>query len=833
MAAVANGADAVYLGGKMFSARASAGNFDRAELVQALQYAHLRGVKVYVTVNTLLAAEELPEALEFLYFLQQNGADAALVQDLGLIRLARQNLPELPLYASTQMTVHNLATALFLRDCGIERLVLAREMSLAGIEAIVRAGGVETEIFVHGALCFCYSGQCLLSSLIGGRSGNRGRCAQPCRLPYTLVDQQGNNLAEPQIIGAHLLSPRDLNLARHLPALCQAGITSLKIEGRMKRPEYVATVVRVYRTLLDRLAAGGGADLVRPEEARDLEQIFNRDFTAGYLYQNPGRQLMSYKRPNNRGLFLGRVKGFDKTSRLAELQLEQPLRKGDGLEVWITQRGRAAGKVGLFYRGNRPVTEAAAGETIRLELPGRVFVGDRVFKTHDSLLVQKARVTYAAGRENKKIPLRFTASVTPGEPFRLSVADAAGNTATATGKTLGQPALKTPLTEEFLRRQLGRLGNTPFTLEELRCHLPEPVITPVGEINEVRRQALAALAQRRIDAARPCAPVSPAEWRRRWGERHNPQLKTPPTAGPGLNPPPVPSLSVMAHELAAVEAAVREGAGLIYFGGEQYRFQPAITPEIIRKAAQICRAAGAKLILSAPRVLPDREMDWFTGLIEAVGADYLDGIMATNLGQLQRWPETLALPIYSDISLSVFNQEAAAFLREAGVVQVTLSPELTLAQISSLGQMAPVATEVLVHGAVPVMVSEHCPPGSVLGGPEGCGQPCLDRQYALQDRKQYLFPLAMDQFCRMHLFNAKELCLLDDLAALAAAGVAALRVEARAATPSSVSATVKAYRAVLNQLPNSPDPTWLAATKANLAQFSPTGFTKGHLYRGV
>ena len=832
-AATAGGADAVYLGGKLFSARASAGNFDRQELELALRYAHVRGVKVYVTVNTLLSDEELPEALNFLYDLQQIGADAVIVQDLGLIRLARQSLPELPLFASTQMTVHNRATALFLSGCGVKRLVLARETPLAGIRDIVRLGDIETEIFVHGALCFCYSGQCLMSSMIGGRSGNRGRCAQPCRLRYALLAEDGASLSDPKIIGEHLLSPRDLNLSQHLPELCKAGITSLKIEGRLKRPEYVATVVRIYRDLLDRIADGAGEYTVYPEETRDLEQIFNRGFTAGYLFQNPGRELMSYKRPNNRGIFLGRIRGFHKDSQMAEMLLEQPLRKGDGVEVWLTQRGRAAGKVNRIYRGGRLVDQAAAGEIILLDLPGRVFPGDRVFKTHDSLLIQKARETYAPGKEHKKIPLTFRASVSPGEPFRLKVTDPSGNTAEAVAKTPGQIADKSPLTEDFLRRQLGRLGNTPFTIGELFCHLPEPVITPVREINEARRQALESLEEQRTVAARHTEPVAWAEFQQRLA---SPSFVKPNDANAGIIRPAkslkAPYLSVAVTDLPSLEAAVAGGADIVYFGGDCYRSKETIALPTIQTAGEICRAAGTKLALSTPRIMQDREMDWFFSLLEDAGA-YIDGVLAANLGQLKQLTELYDILVYGDISLNVFNRESAIFLLEAGIDQVTLSPELTLEQISRLSPALPVAAEVLVHGMIPVMVSEHCPPGSVLGGPGDCGRPCAGKKFGLKDRKDIVFPLEMDQFCRMQLFNSRDLCLIDDIAPIAATGVATLRIEARPASPQYVGATVKAYRAALNQLPANPDPRWLAETKARLAKHSPAGFTKGHYYRGV
>ncbi|MFZ5647205.1 MAG: peptidase U32 family protein, partial [Bacillota bacterium] len=307
-AAVENGADAVYLGGKMFNARQSADNFDNDDLKRAVEYAHLRGVKIYVTVNTLIADGEMEDALEFLFALHNTGADAAIIQDAGLASLARKTIPELQLHASTQMTAHNSPGVMSLLEQGFSRVVLARELSLKEISEIKKTTGADLEVFIHGALCIAYSGQCLLSSMIGGRSGNRGRCAQPCRMQYVLTDGAGSPLVNPAEAGEYLLSPRDLNISAHIPDLISAGINSFKIEGRMKRPEYVATVVRVYRSLIDR-ALSGDPYFVEEKQESDLAQIFNRDFTTGYFFGGQGRDMMSYKRPNNRGVRLGRVKG--------------------------------------------------------------------------------------------------------------------------------------------------------------------------------------------------------------------------------------------------------------------------------------------------------------------------------------------------------------------------------------------------------------------------------------------------------------------------------------------------------------------------------------------
>ena len=297
-AAVEAGADAVYLAGEKFGARAYAENFAGEKLLEAVEFAHLRGVAIHVTVNTIIADSELDEFAEYLKFLRRANVDALLVQDLGAALLTKKFAPEIPLHASTQMTIHNSAGVRALAELGFSRAVLSRELTLDEIKKICRESPIETEIFIHGALCVCWSGQCLMSSLIGGRSGNRGRCAQPCRLPYELVDDAGKNLLSSA--GKYLLSPKDLNTLELLPELIETGVTSLKIEGRMKRPEYVATVVKVYRDALDK-------NFSTPEDKRKLAQIFNRDFTTAYLEKNPGKNLISDMKPNNRGVLIGRV----------------------------------------------------------------------------------------------------------------------------------------------------------------------------------------------------------------------------------------------------------------------------------------------------------------------------------------------------------------------------------------------------------------------------------------------------------------------------------------------------------------------------------------------
>jgi putative protease len=837
VAAVENGADAVYLGGTLFSARASAGNFNNEEIERAVYFAHVRGVKIYVTVNILLDQQELLQAVRFLHFLQGCGVDAVIVQDLGLAGLAQKVIPELPVHASTQMTIHNLPAARLLKENGIDRVVLARELPLTEIREIVRQSGLEVEVFVHGALCVCYSGQCLMSSLIGGRSGNRGRCAQPCRLKYTLVDNTGRPLADPQQTGEYLLSPRDLNMSAHLPDLAGAGITALKIEGRMKRPEYVATVVRIYRRLLDRAVSGGDFS-VEPEEARQLAQIFNRDFTTGYFYNRPGREMMSWKRPNNRGVRLGRVKGFNRQSRLAEVQLESPLRVGDGIEVWVSDGGRAVGKVNRIMLGGKSVERAPAKAVVQLDINGRVFPGDRVFKTHDADLIEQARASFTSPKEAKKIPLAFTVTARLGEPLHIEVRDPVGFTGEAYTASPAAEAINRPLTFDYLKKQLDRLGNTPFALGSLDCRLEGRVMAPVSELNEARREALAQLESRRAAGAKSRA-VPEEIFNSRLSQALDRNLTAGRTPDSGV------FLSVTVGDLPSLRAAVKAGAKEVHFGGEQFKSKPVLSLADIYEGSETCRKSGVAFILASPRIMREQELQDFCRLLEGA-PDSLDGLLTGNMGLIRKAGEITGAPVFADFPLHVFNHEAAIFLKKAGVKRITLSPELTLEQIRRLVPLLPLPAEAIVHGTLPLMVSEYCAPGSLLGDTDKKGSRgtvlllpdqkdctvCRGKSCGLKDRKGVVFPVETDRQCRMHIFNSRDLCLIEDLAAIRSSGVSVLRIEAGRQGPDYVRDVVKSYQTAL-ALPLSKIEEATAGFKDIMQKYSPAGFTKGHYYRGV
>ncbi len=838
-AAVENGADAVYLGGKSFNARAGAANFDLEQLRQVVRYAHERQVKVYVTVNILIADSEFPELVDYLFDLYEIGMDAVILQDLGVAALLQRVLPEIERHASTQMTINNSWGVKYLEQMGFRRVVLARETSARAMREIAAGTPVEIEVFGHGALCICYSGQCLMSSFIGGRSGNRGTCAQPCRMTYQLMDKRKQDLLAEANYGEHLLSPRDLNLVDHLAELQANGVVSLKVEGRMKRPEYVATVIRIYRQALDRLYGRNGpvADrswLISPEERQELTQIFNRDFTEGYLYSHPGAGLMSFGRPNNRGTRLGRIV---KTERgRFQLKLEACLNLEDGIEVW-TGRGREGLTVErLWDFQGKPVAGGRPGDTVQVEFSGAVKAGDRVFKTHDAALMEKARQSFQEGREQRKRPLAMVLSGRTGEKLRLAVQDGERRI-TVDSLNDAQPAQTRPLTAEFVTRQLSRLGTTPFWLERLELNLEGEIMVPVSDLNDMRRRAVEELL---TEVERPRLERATFIKRVQVWREELVQLRHALRSNYGQSP----RLTVAISDPAAVRPAIERGAERLLIGGEHWRSRSAFSLADIRLAMEQCREKRLECVWRLPRVFNQAQgTALHKELAYALSWPDRPTVMIGNLGAL----EILRLldpawPFEVDYSLNVFNESSLAHLLAQGAHTVTLSPELKEEQIRVLARWPGV--EMMVFGDLEMMVSEYCPVGATMGDKKGdhCQHPCLKDKYYLRDRMNFDFPIETDQECRMHLFNVKRLNLLNELDQITAMGINSVRLQLIRETPLEVGQIVGVFAEAWKQVCGQARPHKAGREQGRtpgedgrqiLTGLFGDGFTKGHFFRGI
>ena len=460
-AAIHNGADAVYIGGKDFGARKFADNFTEKEIIEAINYAHLYDTKVYVTVNTIIYENETEEFIKYLKFLYLNGGDAVIMQDIGMISLARKLIPELEIHASTQTHNCNDNTLKLFKKLGVTRVVLARELSLDEINNLQT--DLEKEIFIHGALCICYSGCCLFSSLNGGRSGNRGKCAGPCRLPYTLI----KNDKPIETKGLYLLSPKELNTTKQIQKILDTNVQSLKIEGRMKSPEYVGFITKMYRELID--------NNTTQNTEKSLKKLFNRDFTEGHLFNNKNYDLMNITSPNHIGIEIGKVLKIDKKIKI---KLTDDLAQNDGIRFKESKKGLIVNK--LYNEKGLLINNAKKGDIIFLDNKINIKSLDTVLKTTDYNLINELK-----SYEEKKIPIDFKITAKEKQNIEITISDNKYKI-TEIGNKI-QTSITSPITKENIIKQISKLGNTPFILKNIDIDMDNNIFIPLKELNELRR----------------------------------------------------------------------------------------------------------------------------------------------------------------------------------------------------------------------------------------------------------------------------------------------------------------------------------------------------------
>ena len=738
-AAVEAGADAVYLAGEKFGARAYAENFAGDNLLRAVDFAHLRGVKVHVAVNTLIADKELDDFANYIKFLRRAHVDALLVQDLGAAAVAKSIAPEIPLHASTQMTVHNSEGVKALADFGFSRVVLSRELSLREIESVCRAATIETEIFVHGSLCICWSGQCLMSSLIGGRSGNRGRCSQPCRLPYKIFVATKKKFLD--IAGDFPLSAKDISQLEVIWKTARTGVTSFKIEGRMKSPEYVAAVVKVYRNALD---TNRSSDVDR----RILASFFSRGFTHAFLVRNPGKNLISIAKPNNRGVAVGRVSAVNTHS--VTIKLTGDIAKGDQLEFWVKVGGRVSCSVNEFVLNGDLCT-------INASLRG-VHVHDRVFKVFDANLTAWARMFFT-GKPVRKIPVNAHVTGFIGEPVTLTLTDSVGNISTARTNFIAERAKNRPLTSDTIQKHIARMGNSVFALHNFSADIDQNLMIPVSALNDIRRRAVEPLKTLRLNMfARENLPATPIK----------------------IFPP----CSVQATKIVAHVDSKQNLIAALDAGADEI-----LAPNI--DFAVITHRRGKFFALATPRIIRE---DHFHSLNNILSAD-ADAVYVHNIATLRFLKNSAAAAqIRTDFSLHVFNRATINFLCGQGVAGVTLSPELNLAQVKALAKNSPLPVECIVHGRQELMISAYCVLGSFLGDVDkkNCPHVCRTGKFLLRDRLGEFFPIVCDEFCQMHILNSKTLSMIEHRTEFD--GVARIRVDCRFLSAEETARVIRAYK---------------------------------------
>lgn len=813
-AAIENGADAVYLGGKNFSARQSAENFSDQEIARAVEYAHGKNRKVYVTINTLIDHEEFGACLDYAWKLHVMGVDAVIVQDVGLMRALTQVLPELRLHASTQMTIHNAEGVKFLEKQGIKRVVLAREMTLAEIQKIKsQVHAAEIEVFVHGALCFSYSGQCLFSSMVGGRSGNRGRCAQPCRLPYDLYSLDTQAPINTADKGRYLLSPSDLCLIDYLPELRDIGVNSLKIEGRMKRAEYTAVVTRAYREVLDIMKAEPAFRPARQVRER-LLQIFNRSFSSGYFVFDRNEYLSS-KRPNNRGVYTGRVISQDK-DLIASVRLSQRISLGDGLEIWVKKGKNPSFIVKGMKVNGLPAASAEAGETAEFKLDRIVSPHDRVFKTHDQELVSEAMGSIK-NAEAAEVQVDIKAILTPGQPLQLILNDERGHQIIEYGQVNARVAENKPLEEAVIRSKIERLGNTPFYLGSFECQIDGDLIIPFSDINETRRRAVERLKELRLNIQRPSSQARDSFRQRKacFFTLDKPGKQA-----------DKPELTIAVSGLDQAYAAAKSGVDTLYLDLAGIGQKERISIDQLLAIKDYSARHGCRFIPALPRIQKPSELRVWEGL-KAAGFDTL---MTPNIGSLY-WAQKREIKIRADYSFNIFNPYSLRFMLQQGSERVCLSPELNFNRLKNMGSLR--QAELMVHGDVILMTSQYCMLQGILRDESGsCPGLCRRDRYGIRDDKGYIFPVDTDTSCRFYVFNSRTLCMIDDLDKIIGLGVGGLRIEARHAQEQEVVQLLGMYRQALEEIgaDSSRPPSWY---REELERKAAAPLTRGHYYRGV
>jgi putative protease len=748
-AAVANGANAVYFGLPKFNARLRAHNFTLEELPEVMDYLHERNVRGYITFNTLIFTDELAEAAVQLEAIAAARADAIIVQDLGLVRLAQYLVPELELHASTQMTITSPEGLELMRQTGISRAVVARELSLRELDRF-KAVDVPIETFVHGALCVAYSGQCLTSESLGQRSANRGECAQACRLPYDLVvDGQKHELGDKR----YLLSPQDLAGLEEIPELIGLGVRAFKIEGRLKSPEYVAAVTKVYRQAIDRVVAPGAPGAVSAADRYALEMTFSRGLFTGWLHGVNHQQLVDGRFGKKRGAYVGEVTVVGRN--YVEVRTRIPVRPGDGLvfasggDTEQEEGGRVYEVEGSrFWFGNDQINFS------------RVTVGDRVWKTDDPALNKALRQTFARDLQKSTFPVSMMATGESGSPLRLKVVCGAEEIEVESEQRL-QPARSAPLTAASVRELLGRLGGTRFHPETIDVTLDGALFMTAGAINQLRREAIQTLSTKVSQSVggKPVIPDVPKPAKIEW------PLKLVDSTADSTSA--LPELVVLCRTLPQLEAALSLGIRTVYVDFEDIRRYP--------EAIEIADSRTG-LFLATPRIQKPGEQGFFRLIENARPA----GVLIRNLGAIAYF-RGKGFRLRGDFSLNVANPLTGAFLIEQGLERLTVSYDLTFEQILALLAYSPGDRyELTLHQHMPMFHMEHCVFAAFLSNGTdytNCGRPCDRHRVEVRDRVGLTHLVKADVGCRNTVFNARAQTGAQYFLRLHKAGLQYFRIE--------------------------------------------------------
>lgn len=739
-AAVQNGANAVYFGGQLFNARYSAKNFDKDGIREAVNYAKSRNVKINFTLNILLKNNEFDDAIDVVKYIYELGVDAVIVDDLGFAKYIIDNFPGMEVHGSTQMTIHNLDGAIALKNLGYSRVVLARESTLSDIDYICRNANIDIEAFVHGALCISYSGQCLFSSAIGGRSGNRGRCAQPCRMYYNMLETS-DNVSYKNIGKGFLISPRDLCGLDFIPDLIKAGVKSFKLEGRMKTPEYVAIVTRIYRKYID-LALSDNEYVVDKNDLHDLMLAFNRGgFSKGCLGGDDNHDYVFEEKPSNQGLYIGNISKIDKKNGLISLKTNEPLNIGD---TFLVQQEDHKYTISEILKNGSHVKSAAIGDLVTIgRVKGKLELGDKVFKINSSIISKEIKEFNS--HEHVKIPLVANFKALIGKPLELEVVslDEPSNTYFGLSTTISneiQPieAISNPISKERLIEQLNKTTDTNFEFRQINIEMDDNIYIPkISSINALRRDALNALYQKGIDNFTRILP----------SKLHSTKL---------IHQHVFPSIRTYSVLLNSIDSS-KDYSSLKNVDRVYIPLKFFIKKEFESKLLEISQFTDC--YIDIPTIVRDNFRNvFYNNFDEKVNKFNIKGLVISNLSGIEFMMKYVGkLDIVSKYTLNIYNNHTIDELKKVGVNRVTISPELDSETIIDLCNNSSLPTEFLVYGKLPVMHIQYCPLGKSNKCYPTCSMKCkTSNRFYLEDRLGYKFEFVPDNMQTItKIYNSK------------------------------------------------------------------------------
>ena len=788
-AAVQNGANSVYFGADLFSARAYASNFNMEELEQAIIYAKTRGVKTNLTLNTLVTDDEFNDAFELAKKAYEFGIDAIIVQDLGLAKQLIKNFPDLDIHASTQMTVHNLQGVLKLQELGFKRVVLSRELSLQEIEYICKNSNIEIECFIHGALCISYSGQCLFSSMVGGRSGNRGKCAQPCRLPYKLLEN------DTEIDKGFLLSTRDLCGLDFIPNLIKAGVTCLKIEGRMKSPEYVATVTRIYRKYIDiaekiiyentslvnddtekidnQITNNFSEYKVDETDRKILLQAFNRGMSSnGHLANEPNKNLIFKEKPNNMGLFLGKVEKYNKNKGYITVKLQEPIEIGDTISL---EKETGSYNVSELMDTNKNIKETSIGQTVTIgRMKGNINLGDKIYKLSSKKLNLIAQ--NSINGEHRKIPLNCSITIKHNKPLQINITLAfsendtlndvsiySNMNITYASDIIPETAENRPLEKEKVIEQINKTNNSIYYFKNINIDLDNNIFLPKfsATLNDLRRKSLDLAYEFAISNIKRISNVNISN------DYDDINLKS-----------NVDNNSIFKEKHISVLLNILNtdfdytnltGFDNVYIPLKYFS---------IKKYSKIITDLQNKfnIYIYMPTIIKANYRNLFFANIENTIKTYkIKGFIISNISNLRLLEKVVNksnFEIIANYTFNIFNLYSINELKNLGINKFTISPESTKEIIDNLCNLTVennnferyLPAELIVYGKTPLMNMNYCVLGKTNKCYPTCESKCMsENSYYLKDRLNMKFRILFDNIQTVStIYNCKTTSISAD-----------------------------------------------------------------------